>query len=298
MVNTHVGGGRVRTGLERNLAVDEGAKVQFERALTTFCKRQSKDAESEPGPQLVSVLRGKDLAMRVLEITKQLPASDPAWVCGGFPRWLCSPHQEPALPMDVDILPATELAFELCVSLFLEAGWSDAHEGRKRPDARAVMSKAPLCNLVGPPDVQGTLLQFLQIVRPYQAPFAVVGARTAAEQLAGLDFSVTRVVLIDENMALADARFLRDEFDRRIVIRHIVCPISSCARISKYESKGYTIQGRERVKLFAEWSKRALEASASPSTATPEQILLTFAELSDNSDLGTLASFYRQMYVD
>lgn len=287
---------RFGTVSETSLAVDKHARRQFERTLADFCGRQGKGAESVHAPLYVPILRGTDLATRVLAITKQLPASDPAWVCGGFPRWLCSPHREPALPADVDILPATEVAFELCIKLFLEAGWSDAREGAGWPEGEAL--RPPICNLVGPPELQGTPLQLVQIIRPRQDPFAVVGAPTAAEQLAGLDFSVTRVVLIDEQTALADSRFLLDELDKRIVIRHIVCPISSCARISKYEFKGYTIQARERVKLFAEWSKRALEASPSQIAASPQQILRTFAAISEDDKAVDLASFYHRLSVD
>ena len=73
-----------------------------------------------------------------------------------------------------------------------------------------------------------------------------------------MDFTVARIVLVDENIALADADFLIDEQKRRLVIRNIVCPISGVRRVSKYTTKGYSCTSVEIVKLFAEFMDRAL----------------------------------------
>merc|ERR1712228_433144 len=98
----------------------------------------------------------------------------------------------------------------------------------------------------------------------------------------------------------ADSQFLHDELKMRLVVRHIVCPISSCVRISKYESKGYSIQTRERVKLFVEWSRRAVEAPPPEPALMPTQILDTFSRTSEpNDDLSVkLSTFYTQLAMD
>jgi len=278
---------------QKELIVRKDARDQFEHALSDFCKIQQKEAELEQAPQYVPVLRAFELAERLLDILSQLPASDPAWICGGFPRWLCSPSGTPALPSDVDIIPATDKAFNLCIELFIHAGWKFHREDHAWMD-----DQVPVCNLIGPLDVQGTPLELVQIVRPRPAAFAIVGALSAADQLAGLDFTVTRIILVNKAKALADPRFLLDELQRRLVIRHIVCPISSCSRISKYESKGYTIRARERVKLFVEWSRRAIEEPPTEPAMMPTKILHMFNDVSTSTETVNISGFYRALAMD
>jgi len=280
----------VKSG-KKPLMIKKDTRRQFEAALDNFCNTQQMEAEQEPGPQHVPVLRGFELVERLMDILNQLPAADPAWICGGFPRWLCSPRDTPALPADVDVMPATEDAFKLCIQLFIEAGWACRRE-------YYMDDQAVVCNLMGPFDVQGTPLQKVQIIRPRRTAFAVIGALIAPDQLSGLDFTVTRIVLVSSTQALADSQFLRDELQMRIVVRHIVCPISSCARISKYESKGYTIQARERVKLFVEWSRRAVEEPPNELAMMPTKILRMFNDISASDETLSVANFYRALAMD
>lgn len=265
-----------------------------EAALRHFYRAQAELAAAAGEPEVVPVLRGAEQAEWLMARLAQLPPSDPAWVVGGFPRWLCSPAAVPAATSDVDVLPTTPRAFDLCVELFLKEGWRLAR--------RDFGSSSPVCDLRGPPAFQGTPLAKVQIVRPRVGAFASVGAPSAREQLSGLDFTVSRIVLLDAVSALADPHFLADEQQQRLVIRHIVCPVGSCRRISKYEAKGYKIAARERVKLFAEWSRRSVEASPDLPAMSPAEMLEEFAEprLAGDAEADQAARniFYTQMGMD
>lgn len=66
------------------------------------------------------------------------------------------------------------------------------------------------------------------------------------------DFSVARAAIIGDKV-LVDDDFEQDEKDRKLRIKHVVCPISTMYRAAKYQAKGYKFPLREMLRLFNEW---------------------------------------------
>ncbi len=79
---------------------------------------------------------------------------------------------------------------------------------------------------------------------------------TPESVIAHFDFTVSRAAIISHKKALVDMGFKKDCKNKRLVIGHIVCPLSTVQRIGKYAKKGYTIGTKEVLKLFMEYQKR------------------------------------------
>merc|ERR1719473_252605 len=107
------------------------------------------------------------------------------------------------------------------------------------------------------PKIVGTAAEKVQIILPRKHKYLRCGAVSLEEQLSFLDFTVTRAALLDRASGLVDSDFLKDEADMKLVVKHVVDPVTSVIRIGKYTKKGYSIQNAQAVKLFIEWSHRA-----------------------------------------
>jgi hypothetical protein len=118
----------------------------------------------------------------------------------------------------------------------------------------------------------------VQIVMPRRTAYITTETKDVGELLSTLDFTVTRAAIISEDTALVDVHFEQDEQATTLRLRHIVCPISSVRRISKYVAKGYSCNMIEIVKLFAEWSDRARkDGDATKGEVTPADLLKELA---------------------
>eukprot|EP00750_Incisomonas_marina_P032118 INCI8890.1.p1 GENE.INCI8890.1~~INCI8890.1.p1 ORF type:complete len:421 (-),score=59.21 INCI8890.1:182-1333(-) len=67
--------------------------------------------------------------------------------------------------------------------------------------------------------------------------------------------------------ALVDEHFLRDEAAKRLIIKHVVCPLGSVKRIAKYSQKGYHCPMETIGELYSEWTHRLLAPGSTPSPA-------------------------------
>jgi hypothetical protein len=79
---------------------------------------------------------------------------------------------------------------------------------------------------------------------------------TPESVIAHFDFSISRAAILSHKKALVDADFKEDCKNKRLTIKHIVCPLSTVQRIGKYAKKGYTIGTKEVLKLFIEYQRR------------------------------------------
>lgn len=66
------------------------------------------------------------------------------------------------------------------------------------------------------------------------------------------DFTISRA-FIEGNNVFVDENFQEDEKNKRLVIAHIHCPVSTMFRVIKYCQKGYKISLVEILKLFDSW---------------------------------------------
>lgn len=112
-----------------------------------------------------------------------------------------------------------------------------------------------------------------------------------AEVIANFDFTVCRGALTHDDIALIDPEMVKHAKEKRLVVRHIVCPLSSVKRIAKYAMKGYTVATSEVYKLFSAWTERTAHARA---VSELLDLVATGTELTpeQQAQLGTL------MYVD
>lgn len=208
-----------------------------------------------------------------------------AVICGGYPRYCCSPKKDPVIAGDVDFFPRTEEALGgLCQELE-RVGYTKKHEnhvsityGYDGTDDRWRLKPVP------------------QVIKPVREG-KIVTYGPVEEILENFDFTVVRIALIRvetcaacncgveahdmdqattkhpcavcqcENYqpgslawgALADEDFTEDERNTHIRIKNIHCPISSTLRCMKYARKGYFAGPSEVLKLFQDWDKRGPE---------------------------------------
>ena len=71
-------------------------------------------------------------------------------------------------------------------------------------------------------DLMGTAAEKIQLILPRKSKYMRCGASTLEEQLSFMDFTVSRVAMLDRATGLADADFVKDETKQDLVIRHIV----------------------------------------------------------------------------
>lgn len=190
--------------------------------------------------QQVQVIRGQDKLY-------------PFWVrwshiskfCGGYVRYMCSPAVAPAEPGDIDLYPNSIEARDIIVNDLLKLGY--------RPQFSSPVATSfhfAVGALEGMPK--------LQVITPINNG-AIVAEGTTRQIIESFDFTCVRIGLVTPWLAIADDDFLKDEMDKKLVIKNIHCPISSIKRISKYLSRGYKIAPFELLKLYKDWDDRPAE---------------------------------------
>lgn len=167
------------------------------------------------------------------------------YVCGGYPRYMCSKASNVIKAGDVDIFCKDEDNFNKAVGIFrreslnthsIETGEAVTFSVVKKRDSR----------LYGTPKIQ--------IIKPTVKKYK----RNRGEMLdiiGGFDFTVIRIGLLSLSRAVADKRFNNDEEMNRLVIANAENPLVTLGRIMKYVKKGYDIKTSEFFKLFEKWEK-------------------------------------------
>lgn len=229
----------------------------------------------------VSVYRG------TAEISEYLHMADRhhAVIAGGYPRYCCSPREEPVKAGDVDFFPKTDQdQVGLCAELE-KIGFVKKHENH-----------VSITYGYEGADLHWKLKPVPQVIKPVREG-KIVTWGTVEEILENFDFTVVRVALVkvetcanclcgieahtaddttgketclcercpawkDGAVAwggLADADFEADEKNTHIQIKNIHCPISSTLRCMKYARKGYFAGPAQVLKLFLDWERRGPE---------------------------------------
>ena len=186
-----------------------------------------------------------------------------AWIAGGAVRWMCSPSENPARAGDVDIFPSTRTGHAALCERLEGLGY----ERMGGADRMAVTFARP--------ELAPSPAAFVQVVAPRRAAHLCTVAASPRELLPWLDFTVARAAVAG-SCALVDVDFARDEKARRLVVKHVVCPLAAVRRVAKYAKKGYRCPGSEVAKLFAEWSRRA--ALPPGQDVGPADVLRVFAD--------------------
>jgi hypothetical protein len=218
----------------------------------------------------VPVLRG----FWQIEEIWELAQKHGAWIVGGYVRWMCSPLAEVvdegehddldlAPAMDVDLFPKEQQNYDTLVAAMLERGFPLTYEN-------------DICVTFRWQDDPDNEKPKIQIIKPsIEGHIKTTG--TFEEVLDNFDFTVVRIGLKDDSTAIADVDFMEHEKAHKLVIKNIVCPISSVTRITKYARKGYYISVSQIIKLFVEWDERGWEYK--------QQVIQMLAKLEDAAEL-------------
>lgn len=163
------------------------------------------------------------------------------YICGGIVRWMCSPKYEPVPASDIDIYAVDQTHYlELKSYIENDLNASEYHENRMAHTYR---------------QREGSVLPRLQLIKPVEEG-RVVSTGNFEDILRNFDFTVVRIGLMNDYVALADPMWRDDELNKRIRLRNIHCPISSTSRILKYTKKGYWCPPSEILRLFEDWDNR------------------------------------------
>lgn len=232
--------------------------------------------------ETIPILRGFETIKPVYDFAKNYNVI----LTGGYVRWMCSTAKEPSEGRDIDLYFKDEKSYTDAL-IELEFGFK---LGKKFENEMCVEFKQPESGVFKncPP---------IQLIKP------ILNERihtfgNGEEIISHFDFSCVRLFIKDHLTATCDTEFIKDEQNKRLRIKHIVCPISAVYRIGKYLKKGYTIKLIEIVKLFIDWDDRDLDY---------RNTLIQLVEKSssydhDDPDSGLseddLALLYRLMKVD
>lgn len=195
----------------------------------------------------VPVVRCK---VEVKSIIKYLKGHN-AWVCGGFARYVTSPHVEPKKTGDIDIYCESEEVYNTLMKKLEDDGFT-----KKYTNPVAVCYHK---DTMPRPDFASYEINLIKPIREGK----IVTNGKIEDILANFDFSVTRVALKSKKMAVADEHYIEDETKLFLRVGNIHCPISSVLRIAKYYNKGYWTKITEVVKLFKDWDGRGKEYQSS-----------------------------------
>lgn len=173
----------------------------------------------------------------------QIATREGAIIAGGWVRYMCSPKDNPVPAGDVDVFPQdAETVDRVRMAFSRELGYSTY---RQSDVAYTMGGRKP-----NTPEVQ--------IIKPIERG-ALKTFGTLQEIIDSFDFTVVRIGLLSESVALADECFTYDEFFKELNVRTINTPIAVVLRAQKYAEKGYTMSPTETLKLFKDWDARTPE---------------------------------------
>lgn len=221
----------------------------------------SKEEAEEPKPKYVSkdglietkVIRGFSEIESIYKLIYGTDdeSCDPlfgVYMCGGYIRYMCSPHPNPAKPGDLDIYFEEKRTMNILIDALKLREFTIKHENEISITFAKITDHKNL--FFGTPNIQ--------LIKPIKDG-AIVATGSMSEILSNFDFTVVRAGLVSPRTALVDADFLHDEENRILRIKNIHCPISSTLRCMKYSAKGYWLPPLQCCKLFIDWEDRTDE---------------------------------------
>lgn len=172
------------------------------------------------------------------------------YICGGFPRYIASPSNDPALPTDIDVfVDSKESYFQLNTRLkkYLLSNLSGL-ELTPRLSKETKYSVTHMFNLL-----IGLNVQVIKTSSPIK-----LGTYYGylIDILESFDFSVVKIALTEpgKGTALATESFSHHEYEKTIVLTgSILNPVASLIRALKYVSKGYTLDIGQTIRIFMAW---------------------------------------------
>jgi len=173
---------------------------------------------------------------------------DDCIICGGYVRWMASPHMNPAPAGDIDLYFRDQDFFDLAKGMFENEKLEIKFENEICISFKKIDDRKN--QFFGTPQVQ--------LIKPV-IDGAIVATGTMKEILENFDFTIVRAGLVAPDLAMVDADFLHDEEKKIPRIKNIHCPISSTLRCMKYSRKGYWLPPMQCCRLFLDWQDRTEE---------------------------------------
>jgi hypothetical protein len=166
------------------------------------------------------------------------------YICGGFARWMASPHEMPAQPEDIDVFFPNLVEHEKALSAASDLGWKD-------------ISFNPMLHRrfkTKKDDGFGELT--VNFIVPLKCKWFVTGG-TLSDVLKDFDFTICAAAFLPEAVAgeraciLVHKNFLEHETARKLVFQTLRDPYHEVAnRIPKYVKKGYHLPQSSVQPLF------------------------------------------------
>lgn len=169
-------------------------------------------------------------------------------ICGGYVRYMCSTHSNPAKAGDVDLYFKSEEVFNEIKDRLIKVGFESKHENDICVSFKLISDVES--KFFGTPQIQ--------LIKPI-VDGSIVATGDMEEILSNFDFTVVRAGFVSPEVAFVDADFIHDESKRILRIKNIHCPISSTLRCMKYSKKGYWLPPLQCCRLFIDWEDRDQE---------------------------------------
>lgn len=234
-----------------------------------FSKLFPVDDKLPDGFEYTPVLRGTQLIAPLLDLVRV----NGGIICGGYARYCASQSVDPASSSNIDIFVLHFDSFDCIANALVKLGLQEIGDTPSAKTFRCTDKSNSLLSLF--PDVQLIKPRDSKSAITYGLPTDIVGS---------FDFTVATAFLKNESVAVVDKRFHRDEKAKKLVIKNIVCPVSTLYRIGKYIRKGYRISLFEYIKLLEYWvgmsnSKKSSLISMidESSSLTEEEVGLAYA---------------------
>jgi hypothetical protein len=154
-------------------------------------------------------------------------------IAGGYVRYMCSPHQNPAPADDIDIFCQDQNSFS---AIRTQLGIL--------PVETAVSTELSLTYSINGKKVQ--------VIRPNSALQSFGSVENIINHF---DFTINQAYLISGTRAYVAKNFSEHEMRRELVIVSTHNPTGILKRIIKYHQKGYSISGYELEKVISSYKK-------------------------------------------
>jgi hypothetical protein len=223
---------------------DPKEEVSHEEALEALGKKPEKKKKpkyvSQNGFIQVKVHRG----FTELQHVYPLIYDHGGVILGGYVRYMCSPLRNPVGATDLDVYSPTKEIFAKLSEAFKNKGC----EMKDENDLAIVYKPFTKDHLLFP-------CPTVNLIKPMQEGVVVTQGEIQTI-LENFDFTVVRIGLLNQHVALADADFLHDEEAKFLRIKNIHCPISTTYRMMKYNRKGYWPSTSQTLRVFLDWDER------------------------------------------
>ncbi len=188
----------------------------------------------------IQIQRNADLLKELFETI----IKDDGFICGGFVRVCCSTKSDIVPSGDIDIYVKGKEQFE-SISKRLEL--NGYYEKRKSETARTMHYS-----------FSGRLP--IQLIMPLNEGNVLLTSENVEDILDNFDFTIARVGItkdsLNENLAIADVDFIKDDNNNHLNIKNIHCPIAQIYRVSKYMEKGFWCPMKQCLKIVKDWETR------------------------------------------